>query len=506
MKFSTLSQRHPCCDPGLFRRYLALYQGGQAFRRNIKEFLPKNPLEPEDIYALRIKEAPYRSYAGPAVDFFSAQLFASPFLVRATRNGEVETSDPFYGDFREDVDLDGTDLVSFMKARFTCSMVKGCSWWVAEMPEEGDTPAESRLDWDARGLGRVRLCPLEPEDVLDWEVNDYGQLLWAVTHKKEMRRDDPRLARQVVTETWRLYDDLDVETFQVVYDPQKKALKPEDEIPSIGRVPHKFTRVPLISMRLPAGLWLMDRAADAQLEHFRLSSALGWAIRRTCYPMAFLHTAEKTALVSGAGYCQLLGLEDKFEWVSPPTASFDVLAKEIDAQKTELFRLVQQLASSVNNSSAAIGRSGESKQADNAASEICLHAYAVEVKEAIEGTFELISDGRGDTDLKFSIEGMNSFSLDDVTVTLANMKSAGMISIPSPTLKKELAKKAANLLLPDASQETKDKIHEEIETSEERMPVPPVPPLPGQDPNSEEGSDDKSDDSGEEDPPFPPTA
>ncbi|WP_437489439.1 DUF4055 domain-containing protein [Sorangium sp. So ce1014] len=468
MRLSTISKRHPCCDPEVFRRYDALYRGGSAFRKAIGAFLFQNPLEPAEAYALRKREAAYRSYVGPIIDFFAAQLFSSPFLVRATRDGETQAPDPFYAELREDVDQVGTDLTSFMRSRLVTALVKGCSWWLAELPDDGGLPAESRVDWEARGLGRVRLCPLEPEDVLDWECDDDG-LLWVITHKREMRRDDPRTERAVVTETWRIFDRETVETFQVKYDPKKRKLSPEDEIPSLGAVPHRFTRVPVVCMRLPEGLWLMNRAADAQIEHFRLSAAMGWAIKRTCYPMAVFKAKDKESPpVTGAGYLQMIDVGESFEWVSPSTASFDILQNEIAAQKDEIYRIAQQMAASVNNSAAAMTRSGESKQADMAATEICLHAYATEVKEAIEETFELISDGRGDFDVTFSIEGMDKFNLDAVTVTLANIQTAKTLGIPSPTLYRELGMKAADLLLPNASQEVKDLIREEIENSASR--------------------------------------
>jgi hypothetical protein len=482
VKAGTLNKKHPCCDQSLFQRYDALYRGGPAFRRSISAFLPANPLEAPAVYELRKRDAFYRSYVGPIIDFFSAQLFGSPFLVRAGSGGETATPDLFYSDFREDVDMNGTDLVTFMKARFVQAMTLGAAWILAELPSDDGLPAAARADWEARGLGRVRLCPIGPEAVLDWECDDYGQLLWAITYRSEKRRDDPRLERQLVTETWRLYDRQDVETFQVVYDPAKRRIRPEDEIPSVGREPHRFPRVPLVQLRLPEGLWLLNRAADAQVEHFRLSAALSWAIKRACYPMAVFHAADQEAApipVTGAGYTLKIGLLEKLEWVSPATAPFEVVAGQIAQQKDELYRIAQQMASSVNNNATTLNRSGDSKNADAAATEICLLAYSVHVKAAVEDIFELVSDGRGDFDIHFSIEGMSSFSLGDITVSLANMKLAVELEIPSTTLRAELAVKAAGMLLPDASQDVRDKIRAEIEEGvEEEEAAPPAPALP----------------------------
>ena len=119
MEYGTLNKRHPLSDVETFQKYDALYKGGRAFRKLIGKFLPQNPLETSEVYNLRKKQAPFISYVGPIVDFFSAQLFSASFLVRATRDGENDTDDEFYATFRDDVDGCGTDLSAFLKERFT---------------------------------------------------------------------------------------------------------------------------------------------------------------------------------------------------------------------------------------------------------------------------------------------------------------------------------------------------------------------------------------------------
>lgn len=472
-----------------FERFAALYEGGLAFRKLLPKFLPKNPLEGDEYYACRSREAPYRSYVGPIIDFFAAQLFASPFHVRALLEGKPTVSSPFYADLREDVDMEGTDLVSFMKQAFITSLVKGAAWIVAEMPDDNGISAETRADWEARGLDRVRLCHLDPAAVINWECDSYGALEFAVTYSEVYKQKDPRVARTEVTRTWMIYDNEFVETFSITYDPKKRTLRPKDEIPSLGKVPHRFTRIPLLHLRLPPGLWLMNRAADAQIEHFRLSAALSWALKRTAYPMAIYKCddSESAPVKAGSGYLQRIKREDSIEWITPPSDSFSILQGEIAAQMTEIYRVSQQMAHSVDNSATALGRSGESKIQDNMATEICLHAYADVVKETIESIYELISDGRGDFDLTFSIEGMNKFSLNDITTTLTNMTTAGVDLIQSQTLQKELSIKVSDLMLPDASQQTKDTIREEILSSE--PPKPKATPEVGADDTPASGAD-----------------
>ena len=485
MEYGTLNQRHPECTPELFARYDALYRGGQTFRGRVREFLEQNPLEASDVYAMRLKTAGYRSYVGPICDFFGAELFGAPFSIRSGTDGETEAPDAFYASFREDVDTTGTDLAGFLKARFLTALVKRSAWWVAELPDDGEMPPANRLEWETRNLGRARILPVEPDDVLDWEVDEAGVRQWAITHTKKVRRDNPREKRVLTTETWKLYDTTDVETFEITYDAKRRRLQEHDVIPSQGRRPHGFLRVPLVEMRLPEGLWLLDRASDAQIEHFRLSAALSWAIRRTCYPLGVFNSEDGTAPKTGPGLVTTIGKDEKFDWVSPPSDSFEVLQKEIDQQRTEIYRVCQQMAAAMNTSAAALDRSGDSKAADMAATEVCLVAYAAVVKGAAEDTFELVSDARGDVRVKFSVEGMSQFNLDNRTGEVNNCKVAHDLRIDSPTLNAELEYKVAELLLPDVSQQTKDKIREELlEASKKPKPAPVVAPPPGSPPQT----------------------
>jgi hypothetical protein len=227
-------------------------------------------------------------------------------------------------------------------------------------------------------------------------------------------------------------------------------------------------------------MWLLNRAADAQVEHFRLTAAESWALKRACYPMGVFKAKAPDSVptpTTGSGHFLKIGVEEEIEWVAPSGAPFEILGKAIASWRTELYRLADQMAISVDNSASALDRSGLSKQADMAATMICLHGYAERVKATMEEVFELVSDGRGDVDVIFSIEGLDVFDLDTVTAALANIQTAKGLSIPSPTLTAELHKKAAALLLPDASQDKRDQINAEIDDAAKEPPKPPpVPP------------------------------
>lgn len=464
MKYSALNTRNPNCDLQLFRKYQSLYEGGKLFKENIREFLTPNQMDPPDVYQLRIKEASYRSYIGPIVDSFASHLFSAPYAIRTDRDFK-SVGDEFYSQFKEDVDLCGTDLTSFIKSKFIESLVKGTSYWLAESPDDGGEKALDRQEWLDRGLDRIKLCAIPTDCVLDWECDDYGDYVWINLHYKEVKRVSPDQNRDLITETWKIFNQETVDVYRIIYS-KKNPPKPEDIIPKVESYQHGFNKVPLVKLCLPEGLWLLNRAADAQIEHFRLSTALGWSLRKAAYAIGIFKLKENSPIVNGAGQGIIIGIDEDFSFAEPKGTSFSILQNEIKNQKDEIYRIAVQMAQSVDNNSAALGRSGESKNADNASTEIILHAYADIVKEAIEKTFELISDARGDVDLHFSIEGMNKFHLQDAQILVDTAKTAKELAINSPTLYQELNYRVAESLLPwDTSQEVKDKIREEIFTA-----------------------------------------
>lgn len=468
MKLEQLCGEHPTYDRELWCRYDALYRGGKDFRKQIGKFLLPNAAEPTDRYEHRKREAYYRSYCGPIVDFFAAQLMAAPMTTRVVDRDSDETVDPdeFYARFKEDVDGVGTDLVDFARNGFRKSLVKGSYWWLASLPSAKGAAPQSKADWIDQDLGRVKLCGVEPETVLDWEFSEDGSLLWAVLFEETRPRTSFSDSRKLSKLTFRVIDELNVSTYVRFYDPNAERLSGDTDVPLVSVVPHGFSRVPLIRIELPEGLWLLNRVHDAQVEHFRLSSGLGWAIRQSCYAQPVFNLVDgedgKPRAPMGVGYYIQIGKDDKVDYLSPPAQPYQVIAEEIKSQKDEIYRVSQQMAQGVENNAAAVGRSGDSKMADAGATEVCLKAYGSVVREAIEKMFDLVVDGRRDS-IKFSISGLDKFNLADAAIMVDNASKVTALNIPSTTFKKELFVSTAEALLPALEQGKKDEIRKEIE-------------------------------------------
>lgn len=481
----------------------ALYKGGKAFRKRIDRFLPQRPVEPAAMWEVRKKEAHYRNYIAPIVNQFNAVLFSSSPLVRINdkaASGEVTKKDigpedDFYTQWRADCDGNGKKLENFFQERLAEAMVEKTGYFVIEHPEDDPlNPATDQASFKARGLDQVRLRKIDGVDVYDWERDETGALLWAIVHRLETPRATPSESRDTCVETWEIYTDQLIETYQIKYPKGARPTSKTEQIPQIHVAQHRFGRVPLLELELLEDLWIGELLESPQLAHFRVTNAETWAIARTCYAMPVFNLAEDTKPPTmGAGYGIYLGLNEKMEWSAPPSTPFEATNRTAATLKDEIFRIAQQMAMGVDNNAASVGRSADSKLADAGFMRVVLDSFSRKVKELIEVVYDLVSTARGDK-YSWSIEGLDDFNAADLAALMelmTELSAAG--SIKSKTFNVELQRRVAEAALPDLPQDKKDLIREEIEDgveAEEAMAeslrdaaMNPPPPAPNPNPS-----------------------
>lgn len=468
-----LRQRHPSIDEAENKRLLALYEGGGRFRASLTEFLPPRPQEPAERYAARKREAVYRNYVGPIVDYFTALLFSSSprVLAKDEAGEEIETPPDYYAQFRDDCDGHGTDLDDAFKAILTDALVQGKSWIWLQHPTDGE--ARNRAEFEQLKLGDSWITALTFDDVLDWETDDEDRLAWAIVHQKAKKRAGIEGDRSTVVETWfHLLPDR-VDTYRISYDERKQPSE-NRQVPKVDSAPHRYGVVPLVCLDLPVGLWVTSRLETPQLAHFRLSNAQTWSMSATCYamPVFMVHDPDQfRQSAMGAGYGFTVRPDEKIAWTAPDAAPFAALSEEIASHKDEIFRIAHTMALGVENNAAAVGRSAESKATDARATGVVMLAYSRIVKETMEIVYDMISRARGDK-IQWSVDGMDDFAADDVfgMVDLAE-KLASSGGIPSKTFQVEFQSRLAQSVLTDVDQATKNTIKKEISAGVEEQTV-----------------------------------
>src|SRR5687767_14644094 len=378
--YAELNQRHPSWDGAEHERLCGLYEGGKRLERLYPALLPRRDREREQRYQLRLKEAQYRNYLGPIIDYFKSMLFASRPILKAKEGADTEPTTPpgdYWSAFREDCDGGGTDLDAFFGQVLIDAMVGRTGWLGISVPDDGGPTPVNVTEFEARKLGDVKLTPLCAADVFDWDEDESGRLAWAITHKREQRRVGIAGGRNRVVETWYYLEPNAVSTYQLTWDTDKPP-GPDTEVPRMGApVPNRLGLVPLVCLDLPPALWIANRLQSAQLAHFRKLNAQAWSLAATCYAMPVIKVEDPAEYVkqsSGAGYEIVLERGDDYTFEAPPADHFSALDNEIKAEKDEIFRVAHQMALGVENNAAAVGRSADSKASDNEITRVVLRS------------------------------------------------------------------------------------------------------------------------------------
>jgi hypothetical protein len=227
----------------------------------------------------------------------------------------------------------------------------------------------------------------------------------------------------------------------------------------------KLAQVPLIAMRIPEGLWLLNRAGSIQLEHFNKSNGLAWALTMGLFAMPVVYSEREWSQMVGEGYYIQLGPTDRFGWTEPEGHVYQIAADNLAQLQEEIYR-VCYLAQAGGSLDKGAKESGLSKQWDFSITQEVLRAYGDAAKEQIRRVLRAIAAAREDN-VEISVTGMDEFDIADFSTDLADAGRLLNMGLNSPTLRKEIFKKLALKYLCDARQDVKDRIADEIETGKQ---------------------------------------
>jgi len=449
-----ITQEHPdyVSRARMWRRYRDIYAGGEEFRKNAAEYLVRRHKEPAEVYQERLGRVFYENYVGSIVDWYAATLMREEPVVEFT--GGSGPSREFFGQFVQNCDQRGTTLTQFFRQQLIEALVCGKAYVVVDFPRaSGDVPARSRAEEDALGRSRAYLMPCSAEEVINWSYDDRGELEWVVTRTTMLKQDGVKSLGWKKETRWTYYDRENYETYE-----QGKQI----ELMERGR--HGFAgiaKVPVFELRVSDGLWLTNKAATLQLEHFNKSNALAWAITMGLFAMPVIYSGKTWDQVVGESYYIQMDPGDHFGWAEPEGKVYQIASDNLNRLKDEIYR-VSYLMQQAGEGGGTM-QSGLSKQWDFAVTQEILSAYGDVVKDAMRNVMNAVAAARQD-DLTVDVTGVDSFDITDFSTEAADAASLLQLGIESPTLKKQVFKRVALKYLCDARQEIKDRIAEEIDS------------------------------------------
>jgi hypothetical protein len=437
----------------MWRQYQDLYAGGERFRGNASEYLVRRQREPHEVYRERLSRVFYENYAGSIIDWYAATLMRrEPVLLF---DGDDERAKQFYCTLTHDCDLKGTSLTEFFRQQFIQTLVWGASYTVVDFPRASG-PVATRAEEDASGLSRAFLVDYAPDEVINWSYDREGGLEWVVLRTEFQQPGLVTDTRWEKETRWIYYGR---ENFQIYRKAGEGAVI---ELVDEGR--HGLAglrRVPLFEMRVSEGLWLMNKSALLQLEHFNKSNALSWALTMGLFAMPVVYTNSELNQMIGEAYYLKLGKDDRFGWTEPEGKVYQIAADNLVRLKDEIYRVCYLMGQAGNPD---WQQSGLSKQRDFSATNEVLRAYGDTVKEVIGQVLGAVAAARQDG-VSVAVSGLDEFDIEDFSNELDDAKKLLELGIGSETLKKQVFKKLAFKYLCDARQEVKNRVAEEIESS-----------------------------------------
>lgn len=448
-------REHPEYVSGLEsrQRFRDLYAGGEQFKNNADRYLVKRQREPGDVYGERLGRAFYENYIGSIIDWYTTTLFRREPVLQYEEATEIARE--FYNNFADDCDLRGTAITDYLRKQLTDAMVAGRSYTLIDCPKLDVTPV-TRADEDRSGLSRAYLCEYDAESTVNWDRQSNGELDWIVfrTRRQTCLAD----ATWKWETRWQYYDRQEFAIFRKV-----EGTKGEPEHVDGGK--HALSDagiVPVVELQLPEGLWLMNRAAYLQLEHFNKSNALAWALTMGLFAMPVIFSDREWSRVVGESYYLQLGPEDKFGWTEPEGHVYEIALSNLDRLKEEIYRICYVLHQAGGSLSKNSNLTGLSKLRDYTVTQEILRGYGDVSKDFLKKILKMVILARKDR-VRIDVSGLDEFDIGDFSSELADAQQLLNLGIHSPTFKSQLFKKLAMKFLCDVNQTIKDRVSQEIE-------------------------------------------
>lgn len=527
MKYGILNQRNPEYDDVLWGELDVLYVGGYKAMRRAHVFLDQLDGEKQKRYNDRLRLVSYIGYMGQIIDFFCASLFSSGITVTEAVDaddpdtaGEPAQADDYWQDFDKDADLRRTPFSTVLRNSVRDALLKQRALIQVDFPVPEEIP-KSRAEEKEMGIDRGYVYEVPLEQLIDWEIDDFGCFKWCVLYETTCERTSPGAVRGAVTHTWTIWSmftekDAAKEVvdyvqsnqpatarpqpgqqkaqqpvagspkspkdngvarwakYEITVPPGFKDWKDDMEIPQVDGGVTKFNRIPLLMLELPEGLWAGNHLGPMAREHWARRSYLVGAEARNMTAIGYVNL--DTSGGAAGGIMDLepdekralkdrnvdLVLPGALQYAEPSGAAYGVVDTQLKDLKDEMFRVAHQMAMSVDNSSSTMRRSGTSKQSDKKDVAVVLEALAEYAKDFAVEIYECIAQVRGEDDVVWTARGMDKFVDDDRAELIQEAVSIDLIGIPSPTWQKEYKAQIAFKLAPNLPPETQDTIRKEI--------------------------------------------
>lgn len=327
----SLKKQHPIYNQSIesWRFFWQSYVGGKDYFNDKNLF--QHSRETKQKFEERLKRAYYLNYAGAIIETYIAHLSKQPPLTEV-KNTEWEG-------FTKNVDRRQDALAEFRREVQIAAMVLGHTFVIVDKPM-GDF--KSKKEENESGL--PFFVHVYPWDVLDWDIDQFGEPNWVKIREVDNRevaelgaQKKKNQAKGFLTRVW--WRDV-----WALFDSEGKEV--ENGTNDLGRVPIVvyFNRKSAKSDFL--GVSAINDIAFINRRIFNLGSLIDEFVYNSAFPMlSEPQQAGETAQQRETGVTTVwrypATATHKPEWLSPPTEPLEFTSKEVDSSVSEIQRLAR---------------------------------------------------------------------------------------------------------------------------------------------------------------------
>lgn len=377
-----LASVHPDYDDEHLERCKALYHGGRIFRDNLDKFLIKRKIEDKDTshYDLRKRRCFYVPYSAGLLDWIGAAAFREGLMLRV-KGGSAEAKE-YYESLNTDADGLGTPLLGVAIQMLLSAMKYGRSYVFPDFTPEN----EARI---------TQLCPCRVDD---WQKREDGELEWVRMHCREALRDESKPWDKATDskESWTFFDEQNITVFECITS--AKGGRGEQIAKRIEQRPHGLGMCPVVDVRAPDNIWVMDRIFEVAVALFNREASLAWSLDMSAYAtmVLVLNETQISQIVSTELAALRLRPGESVSYAAPPGGVYEPLFKDADRLKANLYEVVRSLGVDSAKIPQAGRLSGEAIGKIREPMEVLLDSFSRPVLEALARFLEIVKLRRGD--------------------------------------------------------------------------------------------------------------
>ncbi|MCX7702659.1 MAG: hypothetical protein N2234_00950 [Planctomycetota bacterium] len=444
-----ITRRHPEYERMYpqWQYFLDSYEGGQSYVSK-PQYLFSHSRETAEDRAFRLRRVVYYNYCKAIVDLYVSYIYKKEIL--------RESSNPYYLEFLQDVDLRSND-VDTMMSRYIAplSQVFGVVFVIVDMPQI--TADRNSLN-GGNGSGiRPYIAPILPFDVLDWELDSIGRFRWVKVREKFPSERSPFDEHKTQDYNYRIW----TKDKWYLLDKEGDFLNPNGP----AGENHPVGRVPIVavynerSFQSPIfGISALQDIAPCCQKIYNLSSLLDEFLYKQCFSfLAWPGDVDVEQL--GTSNVATYDPETKAlpHYITPPTDPAKFIESQIEKNIEEIYRLsrIKYVAVSSQTES-GIARSIEFHDTNNILTRKARNLEQAE-REIAELFFKWLGE-KNDVTIQypreFSIRAANEEVEEAIKVMSLNL---------SETLNARIGKRLVRTVLPSLNLNEEQRIYAEID-------------------------------------------